>query len=316
MLYLKAIERVESKKARLNLTREQLVQLKERRDTEKTVVESAMRALYPAVWLPAMQEDHLGLEKVEAGGRPLQATGIHQRLMELLTLVPPPRLFDHLTPTRIVELMRLGEAPSEGQPPRQGVRTRDVCDAFFGSLGFPRLTGVEALQRAITQGVREGVFGYVGQAHRVRDAEGQYQVKREHVALERILTTDEINLDDGFLVLPDAIEVPAPPPAPVEPTEVAPQPDQPVPPEPGDDIAPPPQPTRLAPNSVQLSMRLNRQQIYQSFNAISNLAEKAGTIRMTVEAETAEGFDPVWLRNAVLEPLEEADVETDVIEVS
>ena len=37
-------------------------------------------------------------------------------------------------------------------------------------------------------------------------------------------------------------------------------------------------------------------------------AQGAGSIRMTVEAEKAEGFDPAWLRNAVLEPLEEADV--------
>jgi hypothetical protein len=261
-----------------------------------------------------MQGDRLGLEKVEAGGRPLQATGVHQRLMELLTVVPPPRLFDRLTPNRVVELMRLGESPVEGEPPRQGVRTRDVCDTFFGSLGFPRLVGVEALQRAITQGVREGVFGYVGQSHRVRETDGQYQVQREHVAFERFLTTDEISLEDGFLVLPGAIEIPAPSPAPVEPTEVAPQPDQPVQPEPGGEVTPTPLPARLPPNAVRLSMRLNRQQLYQSFNAIGNLTEKAGTIRMTVEAEAAEGFDPVWLRNAVVEPLEEADVEADVSE--
>jgi hypothetical protein len=55
-------------------------------------------------------------------------------------------------------------------------------------------------------------------------------------------------------------------------------------------------------------MTLNRQQLYQSFNALGNLTEKAGTIDVTVEARAAEGFDPVWLHNAVLEPLEEADI--------
>jgi hypothetical protein len=53
---------------------------------------------------------------------------------------------------------------------------------------------------------------------------------------------------------------------------------------------------------------MTRQQLYASFNAIGNLAEKAGSIRMTVEAEKVDGFDPAWLRNAVVEPLEEADV--------
>ena len=30
-----------------------------------------------------------------------------------------------------------------------------------------------------------------------------------------------------------------------------------------------------------------------------------------VEADKLDGFDPVWLRNAVLEPLDEADVEVE-----
>jgi hypothetical protein len=55
-------------------------------------------------------------------------------------------------------------------------------------------------------------------------------------------------------------------------------------------------------------MRMTRQQLYASFTAISNLADKAGTIRVTVEAERLEGFESQWLRNAVLEPLDEADV--------
>lgn len=56
-------------------------------------------------------------------------------------------------------------------------------------------------------------------------------------------------------------------------------------------------------------MWLNRQQLYASFNGIANLAEKAGRIKVTVEAEKPDGFDAGWLRSAVFEPLEEADVE-------
>jgi len=59
---------------------------------------------------------------------------------------------------------------------------------------------------------------------------------------------------------------------------------------------------------VRLAFRLNRQQLYQSFQALGNLTEKAGTLDVTVQGESADGFDPVWLRNAVLEPLEEADI--------
>jgi hypothetical protein len=55
-------------------------------------------------------------------------------------------------------------------------------------------------------------------------------------------------------------------------------------------------------------MRMTRQQLYAGFNAIGNLAEKAGQIRVTIEAEKQDGFDPSWYRNAVKEPLEEADI--------
>lgn len=361
-LYLKAIERVESKRARLNLTKEQLAQLKERRDTENTAVESAMRALYPAVWLLRSEAGGLALEKVEAGGRPLQATGVHERLMELLTIVPPPRLFDSVTPSRVVELMRLGEALEEDKPPRMGIPTRQIRDAFFETLGFPRLVSEEVIKWAITLGVRDGTLGYVGQTRLVREERGVYHVKREHVAYERILTSDEIDLEQGYLLLPDVIQ----PPPPVQRIQVTPeqavlQPGQmqqftativdtvgnvtPVEPAwtatggtisadgvytagdvegsyqvmarvPETELvgiagvlvsieAPPP------PGTLRLRMTLNRQQLYQSFNALSNLVEKAGTLDVTVQARAAEGFDPVWLRNAVLEPLEEADIEVE-----
>jgi hypothetical protein len=41
------------------------------------------------------------------------------------------------------------------------------------------------------------------------------------------------------------------------------------------------------------------------------LAQAAGTIHLTVEAHKPQGFDPGWLQNAVLEPLDESDVEVE-----
>jgi hypothetical protein len=32
---------------------------------------------------------------------------------------------------------------------------------------------------------------------------------------------------------------------------------------------------------------------------------------MKIEAQKLDGFDPAWLRNAVLEPLDEADVKVE-----
>ena len=41
-----------------------------------------------------------------------------------------------------------------------------------------------------------------------------------------------------------------------------------------------------------------------------NLADKSdeSKVNLTVEASSSEGYDPAWLRNAVEEPLDEADI--------
>jgi hypothetical protein len=149
------------------------------------------------------------------------------------------------------------------------------------------------------------VFGYVGQARLVREDGGVYQVRPEHVVYKRILATDEINLDEGYLLLAAALPVEPELPTLGGPETLAPGPDLPIP---HPETPPGPSPARTR---IHLALTLNRQQLYQSFNAIGNLAERAGSIRMTVEAEAAQGFDPAWLRNAVLEPLEEADVKLE-----
>ncbi|MGB9610525.1 MAG: ATP-binding protein, partial [Bryobacteraceae bacterium] len=142
--YLLAIERVEARKQQLRLTKEQLDQLKERKRTEEAAAESCFRDLYTAVWLPRVQDGELEIEKVERGGRPLQATGVHERVLELLTSVGTPRLHGSVTPRKIAERVRLGE----GDPPVLGIRVADVIEAFFRDIAPPRLESAAVLLRA------------------------------------------------------------------------------------------------------------------------------------------------------------------------
>jgi hypothetical protein len=53
------------------------------------------------------------------------------------------------------------------------------------------------------------------------------------------------------------------------------------------------------------------EQIFRAFPAIANLADKSdsGQITVRIEGTSQSGFDPSWLRNAVEEPLDEANVE-------
>ena len=76
-------------------------QLKERRTTEEAAAETAFRQLYPAVWFPRVGDGGtLDLEKIEVGGRPLQATGIHERVMELLTAIGHTEDSRHFAPSK------------------------------------------------------------------------------------------------------------------------------------------------------------------------------------------------------------------------
>ena len=54
-----------------------------------------------------------------------------------------------------------------------------------------------------------------------------------------------------------------------------------------------------------------RDQVFKAFPAIANLADKSddGRVDIHVEARSEAGFEKTWLRNAVEEPLDEADIE-------
>lgn len=318
--YLKAIRLVRDRRAQLNLTQAQMEQLRERERTEEAAQESSLRNLYQSVWLPALQGSDIGIERVAISGRPLSAQTIHERLLELLTVVSPPRLFSSVTPDKIVQVMGLGGSGG------RAVGVEQVIALFYEVLGAPRLESEAVVRRAIARGVRERAFGFVGraglaEANRIRE-QSAYLADPRLVRIGVDLPEDEIDPAASFIVTPEAIapvgETTTPTPAGAG---VAPQPTAatpslgptttgfPAPSTPtGDTIAGAAVPGAGRTTRVRLPLRMTRQQLYASFNAIGNLAEKAGTIRVTVEAEHTEGFDPQWLRNAVLEPLEEADV--------
>ena len=62
---------------------------------------------------------------------------------------------------------------------------------------------------------------------------------------------------------------------------------------------------------VRISFWADRQQLFAAWNGVANLADAAGTVHVTVEAHKEEGFDRVWLRNAVTEPIEESGADVD-----
>ena len=306
--YLLAVENVRQKGKQLGLTDSQKDQLKEREATEKAAAESALLKLYSDVWLPRLDGGELGLERISIGGRPLQATLdehkhalIHNRVMELITDVQR-RVFTGLVPTKIRDLLKLGE----GSPPKLGIGTAEVVGAFFSFLGFPRVTSDAVIRTAVAKGIETGVFAYTTGNPRLGE-DGRFQVDRSKVRVGQPVGVDEIDLDSGFLMMPAALPAPVvgpgpaggpggpTPPGPVGPTPPGPTPPGPIDPGPGT-------------TNVELSFRADRNQLFTAWNALANLADMAGKVEVTVRASSQTGFDKGKLQNGVMEPLREAQL--------
>jgi hypothetical protein len=64
--------------------------------------------------------------------------------------------------------------------------------------------------------------------------------------------------------------------------------------------------TPVAEKAVELTFEADRNQLYTAWNAIANLADLAGKVKVTIRAESEKGFDKGKLQNGVMEPLSEA----------
>lgn len=281
--YLIAVERVRGKKKSLNLTEEQLEQLKEREKTEKASRNSSFRNLYNTVWLLKMEDGSPSLETLEVGGRALQATNIHERLMELLMRVPPPKVFDSLTAKRLLDLIKIDE----------GMEAKDIIDTFFSSHKFPRIIDENVIKKAISKGIKDSLFGITNK-DKVQIVEDKPVVAKEQVTIGKEIPVEEIDLPSGYIVNPEIIPIEKEPEVPQIPEE---------------ETKEPKVPEKGKITQIMYSLKVNRSQLYKCFNALGNLAEKSGELKLLIEAQTKEGIDANWLRNAVEEPIEEAGVE-------
>ncbi len=188
--YLLAVDRVRRKKASYKLTKEQMEQLKEREETEKSGFESIIRALYSAVWLLKVENGKPVLEKFEVGARPLKEQGIHERVMELLGKNVSGKLFDEFRPAKLLSLMQMGTEADE----KKAVGTKVIRDLFFESLDFLRITEEKVLASAIAQGVKDGIFAYALKS-KVLEESGKYSIKEKDAIIGRTVSADEIDLD-------------------------------------------------------------------------------------------------------------------------
>jgi hypothetical protein len=224
-----------------------------------------------------------------------------------------------VTPRKIAERLRLGESLGEGEPPIMGLRTSDVLESFFRDIAPPRLESATVLRKAIARGVSENIFAYATVGNPVFGSDGRFQVNRDKVIFGKTLAEDEIDFESGFLMMPASI--PASPEE--QPRGTILEETNTVPPTgvheapgvigtgTGHELVTTGPAVAGRRKRVTLSFEATRDQVFKVFPAIANLADKSdgAKVRIHVEGSSAAGFDPSWLRNAVDEPLDEADIE-------
>ena len=58
--------------------------------------------------------------------------------------------------------------------------------------------------------------------------------------------------------------------------------------------------------SFEVSFAADRSQLFTAWNAVANLADLCGTVKVTLKGASEDGIDKGKLRNGVIEPLQEA----------
>lgn len=314
MRMLLAVQALISARSRYNLSSDQLEELREREKRLSGDVLALLRRVYDLVALPVEATgaaDPLGIEWVDLRAQPLSSEKIQERVLEALR----HWVFDRVTPIKLVGLTRLGQDVTT-----QMLNCGTLVGYCFSFLNFPKLLGIEPIRAAIAQGVRDGVFGY--SAALQLDAAGQPFVSNHNlVKIDVSLAQQEVDLSaTSYLIAPDLARRLAQPPQAGQSKPI----DYPLPPLPeknGKEQAEaytpesvPTQPTTKAPVSSGRRYRLrfttNKQQLFRAFRPLQNLAEKASSLEVTLEviAQSDTPLDISWLRNAVEEPLDEADV--------
>lgn len=303
--YLLAIQKVEEKKTEHRLTKDQLEQLKERRRTEDAAAESALRNMYTAVWLPRLNGENLEIEVIDSSGRPLQAINVHERIMELLTTTGVPKVHGTLAARKIIDRLKLGESLSPDNPNKLGVRLKDIVDSFFSTIEPPRLISLQPLNRAVIEGVEKSLFAFTTVTNPTL-VDGRFEIPKEKVFFGATLSEDEIDIDNGFIFLPSSM--------PKEPEQTPGAHSN-----TGQIYTAPTTSTKSSSHNpatpqlqqtLEISFKANREQLFKAFYPMANLADASdgSLVTVTVSANKSAGYDPVWLRNAVEEPLDEAEI--------
>ena len=145
------------------------------------------------------------------------------------------------------------------------------------------------MRTATARGVETGLFRYATRHPAIGD-DGRNRLDRGHVAFKRSMRADEIDMDAGFLIAPEAL------PEPTATTSTA-----------GEDTT---HPERGGTTTVREQSEADRHEkarddLYAAWNALADLVNVASSVSVGVKATSDATYDETRIETGALEPLGE-----------
>ena len=302
---LMALEALEDdvKAKRVTVQPEQRDDLAVRRRASGAELATAADALYQMLLVPIPDRqgnNPFELDAVDLRAQLTAGRDLHARLLDGMR----KHVFDSITPARLATLTKLGIE-------REWLTCADLPTWFFTYLDFPKLSSPEALRAAVAAGTGN-TFGYLASA--TLEDGTPVPARPELVQFGERTPLDEIDFGPGCYLLSPLLarRLGAPTDAAGTGEEARGATD-------ATSATPPVEAasgggtSSVAPTDetiYKLRVELNATQLFRILPAIQNLADRASRLRvlLDLEAEATDAFPRSWLRNAVLEHLEEAGV--------
>jgi hypothetical protein len=300
-----AVSSLQKQAKGLNITGEQLNELKERRESAERDLGATLERAYQVVLVPVARdglEAPYGFEEVDLSARLGLSRLLQDRIVEGLS----SHVFERVTASKLRELLKLGDGDEE----RRFASMSSVLDAAFSFLQFPKLRRAAALREAVARGIGEGVFGYVAMAAVEAD-----ELQLSDPALVRIArptAPDEIDMSEtSFLLAPEYARrlVPS---ALTDQEAVAADGNGTKRVEDDSTAA------QIAAAAVGRRLRIeftaSKTQVFDVLRMLPLLADESEEliVSASIDATARDRFEKSWIRNVVAEPLDEAGVDARV----
>jgi hypothetical protein len=323
-----AVTSLIEQKAKYKFATEDIEELKTKVKDANQQIEAALRSLYEYILLPLPGNDGVNpirLESIDLQSQLNTSQNLQDRVLDALS----SHLFDSIRPAKLLQYSDLEN------PETEYIKAEELVSYFFRFPTLPKMLDTVGIKKAILKAIEQGLLGYVPSL--IMGTESIPTVENPSlISFECKIPEEELDLS-GYLLSPKLIsklqpfvsedntpETTQPEPEYVYPSGNKSEGKTPVVSEDKKnveyktdessslvrtvavDVVEGKKPAR----SYKLNSTVNKEQIFQLFEVLQTLSDKAEdmTIQIEVRAHTTKEFDRNWISNAIEEPLDELDI--------